>query len=81
MLTWSVPTESLRISGWCSYGSDHELIRSVISGSVDLNLSGSVDLNCGSEHELLIAKFRLKLKKMGKTTRPFRYMCVCVLVA
>ena len=26
----------------------------------------------GSDHELLIAKFRLKLKKMGKTTRPFR---------
>ena len=29
--------------------------------------------NCGSDHELLIAKFRLKLKKVGKTTRPFRY--------
>ena len=29
--------------------------------------------NCGSHHELLIAKFRLKLKKEGKTTRPFRY--------
>ena len=29
--------------------------------------------NCGSDHELLIAKFRLKLKKLGKTTRPFRY--------
>ena len=27
----------------------------------------------GSQHELLIAKFRLKLKKVGKTTRPFRY--------
>ena len=27
----------------------------------------------GSDHELLIAKFRLKLKKGGKTTRPFRY--------
>ena len=27
----------------------------------------------GSEHELLIAKFRLKLKKVGKTTRPCRY--------
>ena len=26
-----------------------------------------------SDHELLIAKFRLKLKKVGKTTRPFRY--------
>ena len=29
--------------------------------------------NCGSDHELLIAKFILKLKKIGKTTRPFRY--------
>ena len=28
---------------------------------------------CGSDHELLIAKFRLKWKKIGKTTRPFRY--------
>ena len=27
----------------------------------------------GSDHELLITKFRLKLKKVGKTTRPFRY--------
>ena len=29
--------------------------------------------DCDSNHELLIAKFRLKLKKVGKTTRPFRY--------
>ena len=29
--------------------------------------------NCGSDHELLIAKFRLKLKKVRKTSRPFRY--------
>ena len=29
--------------------------------------------DCGSDHELLIARFRLKLKKVGKTTRPFRY--------
>ena len=28
---------------------------------------------CGSDHELLITKFRLKLKKVGKTARPFRY--------
>ena len=30
-------------------------------------------VDCGSDHELLIAKFRLKLKKVGKTTRPFKY--------
>ena len=29
-------------------------------------------VDCGSDHELLIAKFRLKLKKVGKTTRQFR---------
>ena len=29
--------------------------------------------DCGSDHELLITKFRLKLKKVKKTTRPFRY--------
>ena len=30
--------------------------------------------DCGSDHELLITKFRLKLKKVVKTTRPFRYV-------
>ena len=29
--------------------------------------------DCGSDHELLIAKFRLKLKRLGRTTRTFRY--------
>ena len=29
--------------------------------------------DCGSDRELIIAKFRLKLKKVGKTARPFRY--------
>ena len=29
--------------------------------------------DCASDHEFLIAKFRLKLKKVGKTTRPYRY--------
>ena len=38
--------------------------------TVSKNKTGSC---CGSDHELLIAKFRLKLKKGRKTTRPFRY--------
>ena len=38
--------------------------------TVNKNKTGA---DCGSDHELLIAKFRLKLKKVGKTTRPFRY--------
>ena len=32
-----------------------------------------LETDCGSDHELLTAKFRLKLKKVGETTRPFRY--------
>jgi len=31
------------------------------------------ELTVAHDHELLIAKFRLKLRKVGKTTRPFRY--------
>ena len=30
-------------------------------------------MDCGSDHELFIVKFRLKLNKVGETTRPFRY--------
>ena len=32
-----------------------------------------LEADCGSDHELLIAKFRPKLKNVGKTTRPFKY--------
>ena len=32
-----------------------------------------LEADCGSDHELLFAEFRLKLKKVGKTTRPFGY--------
>ena len=38
--------------------------------TVNKNKTGS---DCASDHELLVTKFRLKLKKVGKTTRPFRY--------
>jgi len=36
-------------------------------------MNRSTGADCGLDHELLIAKFKLKLKKVGKTTRPFRY--------
>ena len=38
-----------------------------------LSAKTRLGVDCGSDHELLIVKFRLKLKKVGKTTRPFRY--------
>ena len=38
--------------------------------TVSKNKTGT---DSGSDHELLIAKFRLKLKKVGKTTAPFRF--------
>ena len=37
------------------------------------NKNSAPGADWGSDHELLIAKFRLKLKRVGKTTRPFRY--------
>ena len=45
------------------------------SGGQSIRVSASKTrpgADCGSDRELLIAKFRLKLKKVGKTTRPFR---------
>ena len=36
-------------------------------------MENSAGANCGSDHYLLIAKFRLKSKKVGKTTKSFRY--------
>ena len=42
-------------------------------GSSILSAKTRLGAECGSEHDLLIAKFRLKLKNVGKTTRPFRY--------
>ena len=40
--------------------------------SIQLRKTGP-GADCGSDHELLITKFRLKLKKVGETARPFRY--------
>ena len=41
--------------------------------TVNNNNKKKTGADCGSDHELLTAKFRLKLKKVGKTARPFRY--------
>ena len=43
-------------------------------GSVSIQSAKTrLGADCGSDHELFIVKFRLKLKKVGKTTRPVRY--------
>ena len=42
-------------------------------GSSIQSAKARLGADCGTDHELLIAKFSPKLKKVGKTTRPFRY--------
>ena len=44
-----------------------------LSDQISCSAKTRLGTDCGSDHELLIAKFRLKLMKVGKTTRPFRY--------
>ena len=42
--------------------------------NIDANILNKIlAIHCGSDHELCIAKFSLKLKKVGKITKPFRY--------
>ena len=51
-----------------------DIIRESILKSDGLySLESKMEKLCGSDHELLIAKYRPELKKVGKTTRPFRY--------
>ena len=51
---------------------DYILCSQIWSSSIQ-STKTRLEADCGSDHELLIAKFRLKLKKVGKTTRPFRH--------
>ena len=52
---------------------DHSVIFEIASKYSIQSAKTRTGADCGSDHELLIAKFRFKLKKVGKTTRPFRY--------
>ena len=63
-------TLSMDITRWSIPQSDSLQPKMEQLYTVSKNKTGA---DCGSEHELLIAEFRLKLKKVGKTTRPFRY--------
>ena len=60
------------ITRWSTPKSDYILCSQRWRSSIQLAKT-RLGANCGSDHELLIAKFRLELKKVGKTTRPFRY--------
>ena len=57
---------------WSALESDHILCSQRWRSSIQ-SAKTRPGADCGSDHELLIAKFRLKLKKVGKTTRPSRY--------
>ena len=58
---WSTPKSD------CLYSLQPKMVKLY---TVSKNKTGA---DCGSDHKLLIAKFILKLKKVGKTTKPFRY--------
>ena len=78
---------TLLLFGWFNTREDcthehHQMVNSEIrliiffaakDGEVLQSAKTRLGADCGSDHELLIARFRLKLKKAGKTTRPFRY--------
>jgi len=66
LYTWTSP------NGQYENQTDYILCSQRWSSSIQ-SAKARLGADCGSDHELLTAKFRLKLKKVGKTTRPFRY--------
>ena len=60
------------ITRWSTQKSDYVLCRQRWRSSIQ-STKTRLGADCGSDHELLITKFRLKLKKLGKDTRPFWY--------
>ena len=66
-------TLHMDITRWSTLESDCLYFCSQICRSSIQSTKTRLGADCGSDHELLIAKFRLKLKKVEKTTRPFRY--------
>ena len=61
------------ITRWSTLKSDDYILCSQRWRSSIQSAKTRLGVVCGSDHEFLIAKFILKLKKVGKTTRPFRY--------
>ena len=61
-----------KLTKWSISKSDYVLCSQRWRSSIQ-SLKTRPGTDCGSNHELLITKFRIKLKKVGKTIRPFRY--------
>ena len=66
-------TLHMDITRWSTLKSDYYILYSQRWRSSIQSAKTRPGADYGSDHELFIAKFRLKLKKVGKTTRPFRY--------
>ena len=66
-------TLHMDITRWSTLKSDDYILCSQRWRSSIQSTKTRPGADCGSDHELLIGKFRLKLKKVRKTTRPFRY--------
>ena len=73
LLTTQEMTLHIDITKWSILKSDWLYSLSHIWRSCIQSATTRPGADCGSDHELLIAKFKLKLKKVGETTRPFRY--------
>ena len=61
------------ITRWPTLKSDHSYSLQPKMESFIQSVKTRPGAECGSDHEVLIAKFRLKLRKVGETTRTFRY--------
>ena len=73
-----MPSSKRRLYTWTSPDGQHQnhigyILCSQRQRSSIQSEKTRLGADCGSDHEPLIIKFRLKLKKLGKTTRPFRY--------
>ena len=71
--TMQEKTLHMDISRWSTSKSDCNILCSQRWRSSIQSAKTRPGADCGSDHELLISKFRLKLKKVGETSRPFRY--------
>ena len=65
-------TLHMDITRWSTPKSDYILCNQRWRSSIQ-SAKTRQGADCGSDHEFIIAKFRLKLKKVGKTTRRFKY--------